>query len=79
MDYKSCFYPQVLDEGGRLRRRFDDLHRRTRVQKMRLAAEALDAGLTELEKRISDDAPFIPAPSPVVEEKKEEAKEESGE
>lgn len=79
MQNRTSFYPQVIDEGGRIRRRLDTLYRRTRVQKSRLASLALDAGLTELEKRISDDAPFIPAPSPVVEEKKEEAKEESGE
>ena len=52
MTNKTTFYPPVIDEGGAIRRRLASLHRKTRVQKCRLASLALSAGLSVIEKQM---------------------------
>ena len=47
------FYPVVLDPSGEIRNRLAKLHNKTRIQKQKLAAEIMAAGLDVIENRIA--------------------------
>lgn len=47
------FYPVVLDPSGAIRGRLAKLHEKTRIQKQKLAAEIMAAGLDVIEHRIA--------------------------
>ena len=49
----DTFAPVVLDPTGKIRGRMIRIHRRTRIQKQKLAAEAMTLGLDEMERRIA--------------------------
>ena len=52
MAKNSNFHPVVNDPDRKIRNRVSRLHKRTRIQKQRLAAEIMTAGLDVVEKRM---------------------------
>ena len=50
---KDIFFPVVLDLTGTIRNRILKIHQQTRIQKQKLAAEIMTAGLDVIENRIA--------------------------
>ena len=50
---KDTFFPVVLDPTGTIRNRILKIHQQTRIQKQKLAAEIMTAGLDVIENRIA--------------------------
>lgn len=51
-EQNKFFQPVVLDETGSLKQRFNELKKRTRIEKRALSAKIFEIGLARLEKTI---------------------------
>lgn len=56
MVMKEVFMPVVIDPDGKIRERLTRIHKETRVQKQKLAAEVMTAGLDVIERRFAERA-----------------------
>ena len=50
----ETFLPMVLDPKGQIRDRMLRIHKQTRIQKQKLAAEIMTAGLDVIERRLAE-------------------------
>lgn len=68
---KPAFFPVVLDEKGTIRKRFDSMHCKTRIEKRALASKIFEIGLDVLERSAMQDGVIITGVRQTVPSKKE--------
>lgn len=56
---KPEFYPVVLDEKGLIKKRFDSMYYKTRIEKRALASKIFEIGLDVLERSAMQDGIII--------------------